>query len=71
MYLVLIAAVLVIPAAWYIINQWLGNFAYKTELNYFTFGVVGFLALVFAFFTVAFHSLKTAHTNPVQSLKYE
>ncbi|GHN01238.1 ABC transporter permease [Cytophagales bacterium WSM2-2] len=71
MYLVLIAAVLVIPAAWYVIQQWLGNFAYKTELNYFTFALVGFLAMVFAFFTVAFHSLKTARTNPVKSLKYE
>ncbi|MGC4021882.1 MAG: ABC transporter permease [Cyclobacteriaceae bacterium] len=71
MYLVIIAAVIVIPAVWYIIDQWLGNFAYKTELNYFTFVVVGLLALTFAFFTVAFHSLKTARTNPVQSLKYE
>jgi putative ABC transport system permease protein len=71
MFLVLIAAVLVIPAAWYIIGQWLGNFAYKMELNYFTFVIVGALAMVFAFFTVAFHSLKTARTNPVQSLKYE
>jgi putative ABC transport system permease protein len=71
MYLVMIAAVLVIPGAWYIVNQWLGNFAYKTELNYLTFGLVGLFALILAFFTVAFHSLKTARTNPVQSLKYE
>ena len=71
MYLVLIAAVLVIPVAWYIINQWLSNFAYKTEMNYLTFAMVGILAMMFAFFTVAFHSLKTARTNPVQSLKYE
>ena len=71
MYLVLIATVLVIPAAWYIIQQWLGNFAYKMELNYLTFVSVGFLAMAFAFLTVTFHSLKTARTNPVQSLKYE
>lgn len=71
MYLVLIAAVLVIPAAWYIMNQWLGNFAYKTTLNYAVFGGVALLALLFAFLTVAFHSLKTARTNPVDSLKHE
>jgi putative ABC transport system permease protein len=71
MFLVIIAAVLVIPAAWYVIQQWLGNFAYKNELNYFTFVLVGMLALLFAFLTVAFHSLKTARTNPVVSLKYE
>jgi putative ABC transport system permease protein len=71
MFLVMIAAVLVIPAAWYVIRLWLGNFAYKNELNYFTFALVGMLALLFAFLTVAFHSLKTARKNPVVSLKYE
>lgn len=71
MYLVLMAAVLVIPASFYMISKWMGNFAYQTNLNYLTFGVVTALALVFAFFTVGFHSLKTARTNPVESLKYE
>ncbi len=71
MYLVLIAAVLIIPAAFYVINLWMGNFAYQTTISYLTFGVVTALALLFSFFTVGFHSLKTARTNPVQSLKYE
>ena len=71
MYLVLIAAVLIIPLAYYIITEWLGNFAYRTELNYLTFVAVAALAMLFAFLTVAFHSLKTARMNPVQSLKYE
>src|SRR5688500_19254266 len=71
MYLVIVAAVLVVAPAYYVISQWLDNFAYQTTLNYGTFAVVAVLALVFAFFTVAFHSLKTARTNPVESLKYE
>lgn len=71
MYLVLIAAVVVIPAAFYSITQWMGNFAYQTTISYITFGFVTLMALVFSFFTVGFHSLKTARTNPVQSLKYE
>jgi len=71
MYLIIIAAVVIIPIAYYIITEWMGNFAYQTDLNYLTFGVVAGLALVFAFLTVAFHSLKTARTNPVDSLKYE
>jgi putative ABC transport system permease protein len=49
----------------------MNNFAYQTTLNYLTFALVAFMALVFAFLTVAFHSLKTARTNPVDSLKYE
>jgi putative ABC transport system permease protein len=71
MYLVIIAAVLVVVPAYYVIDQWMGNFAYQTTLNYSTFIIVAALALLFAFLTVAFHSLKTARTNPVDSLKYE
>ena len=71
MYLVLIAAVLIVPIAYYIITEWMGNFAYRTELNYLTFVAVAAFAMLFAFLTVAFHSLKTARMNPVQSLKYE
>jgi putative ABC transport system permease protein len=71
MYLVLIAAVLVIPASFYMISKWMSNFAYQTTLSYVTFGVVTITALIFSFFTVGFHSLKTARTNPVKSLKYE
>ena len=51
--------------------QWMGNFAYQSPLNYSTFILVALVALLFAFLTVAFHSLKTARTNPVESLKYE
>lgn len=71
MLLVILAGILVIPAAWYIIDHWMGNFAYQTPLNYFTFIGVTVLALLVAFFTVAFLSLKTATTNPIKSLKYE
>lgn len=71
MYLVIIAALLVIAPAYFIINYWMDNFAYQTELNYLTFVLVAIMALIFAFLTVAFHSLKTARTNPVDSLKYE
>jgi putative ABC transport system permease protein len=71
MYLVVVAAVLVVPIAYYVTMEWLGNFAYQTTLSYATFALVAFMALLFAFLTVAFHSLKTARTNPVDSLKYE
>ena len=71
MYLVIIAAILVFAPAYYVVSKWMGNFAYKTTLDYSTFGVVAITALMFAFLTVAFHSLKTARTNPVESLKYE
>ena len=71
MYLVIIAAILVSVPAYYVVNTWMADFAYRASLNYSTFIFVAFVALVFAFLTVAFHSLKTARTNPVESLKYE
>ena len=71
MYLVIIAAILVFMPAYYVVNTWMDNFAYQATINYSTFIFVAFVALVFAFLTVAFHSLKTARTNPVESLKYE
>ncbi|MEI9922127.1 MAG: ABC transporter permease [Bacteroidota bacterium] len=71
MVLVLIAAVLVVPLGYYVINGWLGNFAYHAPINFMIFGLVAVLALLFAFITVGFHSLRTARTNPVDSLKYE
>jgi putative ABC transport system permease protein len=71
MYLVVIAAVLVVPVGYYVINGWLGNFAYQKPLNFLLFGLVAVIALILAFVTVAFHSMKTARTNPVESLKYE
>jgi putative ABC transport system permease protein len=71
MYLVVIAAIVIVPISYYIISQWMSNFAYQTNMNYFLFVIVGALALIFAFFTVAFHSLKTARMNPVNSLRSE
>ncbi len=71
MVLVIVATILVVPISYYIISQWLGNFAYQTKLNYFLFVLVAFMVMAFSFLTVAFHSWKTARTNPVDSLKYE
>lgn len=71
MYLVIIAAVLIVPIALAVINQWLSNFAYQGGLRYETFILIGALALTITFLTVAFHSLKTAYTNPAVALKCE
>lgn len=71
MILVVLAAILVVPLAQYIISDWLGNFAYQVPLNYGIFVLVLILALLFTFVAVAFQSLKTARTNPIEALKYE
>jgi putative ABC transport system permease protein len=71
MFLIIIASVLIVPLAYWMVTKWMGNFAYQANVNYFVFLLVALFALLFSFVTVAFHSLKTARTNPVESLKYE
>lgn len=67
--LVLIAFVIAVPPAWYIINRWLQDFAYRIELEWWMFALAGLLAVMIALLTVSFQSVKTALTNPVKSLR--
>src|SRR5260221_2609811 len=69
--LVIVAAILVAPVSYWVMNGWMSNFAYRTELNYLFFIFVTMMALGFVFLTVAFHSMKTARTNPTESLRTE
>jgi putative ABC transport system permease protein len=69
--LVAIAFVIACPVAWYIMNNWLQNFAYKTELSWWLFGLSGIIALGIATLTVSVHTWRTASRNPVEALRYE
>ena len=71
MVLVIIASLLAAPIAYWLINRWLQDFAYRTDLNVGLFILAGGAALLIAFLTMSFHSLKTARLNPVVSLRYE
>ena len=68
---ILIAAIIAIPIAWYAMNRWLENFAYKTTLSWWIFALAGMLALGIALLTVSWQSWKAATRNPVESLRYE
>jgi ABC-type antimicrobial peptide transport system permease subunit len=68
---VFISFLLACPVAWYVMNQWLQNFAYKTSLDWWMFALAGLLALFIALFTVSYHTTKAALKNPVDSLRYE
>jgi len=69
--LVLIANTVAWPIAYFIITKWLHNFAYKIDIELWTFLFSAVLAFCIALFTVSFQSMKAARTNPVDSLKYE
>jgi putative ABC transport system permease protein len=68
---VLIAFVIAIPLAYYAMNKWLENFAYKTELSWWIFALAGLLALGIALLTVSWQSWRAATRNPVEALRYE
>ncbi len=68
---VLIAFVIATPIAYYAMNNWLENFAYKTDLRWWIFALAGLLALGIALLTVSFQSYKAATKNPIESLRYE
>ncbi len=69
--LVLIAFVIATPIAWYAMNQWLQDFAYKIDIPWWIFALAGILAVAIALFTVSFQAIKAALANPVKSLRSE
>lgn len=68
---VLIANLIAWPVAWWALDKWLNNFAYRISVSLFSLLAAGFLALLIALITVIFQSLKAALTNPAEALKYE
>ena len=68
---VAIAFVIATPVAYYAMNKWLENFAYKTTLSWWIFALAGVLALGIALLTVSWQSWRAASRNPVEALRYE
>jgi ABC-type antimicrobial peptide transport system permease subunit len=68
---VIIANAISWPVAYYFMNNWLKNFAYRTDIHLWIFVASGAMALVIALLTVGSHAIKAATANPVDSLRYE
>jgi putative ABC transport system permease protein len=69
--LVLVANIIGWPVAFYFINQWMANFAYRTSMPVWAFIGTGIAVLLIAFLCILYHSLKVSRTSPVKSLKSE
>ena len=69
--LVLLAILIAIPIAWYVMDKWLQGFAYRTRIGYSVFVFSGLIALLISLATISWQSLRAALTNPVKSLKSE
>ena len=69
--LVVVAFVFAFPVAWWAMNKWLEDFAYRVSIGWWVFVLSGFAALLIAVLTVAFQAIKAAVANPVKSLRTE
>jgi putative ABC transport system permease protein len=69
--LVLIANVIALPLSWYLMSNWLNDYAHRTEMSWWIFAVAFFTTLVIAMLTLSFHAIKTAMADPVSSLRTE
>ena len=68
---ILLSNIIVWPVAYYAMNRWLQNFAYRIDISWLIFALAGGLALVIALATVSYQAIKAARANPVDSLRYE
>jgi putative ABC transport system permease protein len=71
LWLVLLAAIVAFPVAWYAMHQWLQGFAYRIHIQWWVFFLSAFAALLIALLTVGFQAMKAAMANPVKSLRTE
>ncbi len=69
--LVLISFIIATPLAWYLMQQWFSAFAYRTSMGVWPFILAGFVALLIAWVTVSYQSIRAAIANPVDSLRNE
>jgi putative ABC transport system permease protein len=59
------------PVTYWLLLKWLESFAYRIEINLFLFALGGLLALAIALLTISYHTVRSARSNPVDSLRYE
>jgi putative ABC transport system permease protein len=69
--LVTLAFAIAAPLGWWAMDSWLDNFAYRTPIPWWVFGISGVLALLIALATVCMQAIKSAYANPVNSLRSE
>jgi ABC-type antimicrobial peptide transport system permease subunit len=69
--LLAIAFVISMPIAWFYMNRWLQDYAYRINISWWVFAVGGLTAIIIAMATISFQALKAAVANPIKSLRTE
>ena len=68
---ILISTLIAIPVSWYLLDNWLQNFAYRINFQWWTLVLSAVIAFVIAIITVSFQTIRAAQANPAESLRYE
>jgi ABC-type antimicrobial peptide transport system permease subunit len=69
--LVVIAFLIACPVAWWMMDSWLNNYAYRVSMSWWMFVITGLLSVIIALLTVSFQAIRAAIANPVKSLRTE
>jgi putative ABC transport system permease protein len=69
--LIIISILIASPIAWFVMHKWLQGFAYRQYISWWVLAIAGVGAILIAFITISFQSIRAALTNPVKSLKTE
>jgi hypothetical protein len=68
---VIYAMIIALPLSWFLVHNWLQNYAYRTEIAWWIFAMGGFVTLIVSWITISYHSTRAAYTNPVKVLRSE
>jgi putative ABC transport system permease protein len=68
---VAVSAIIAFPVAWFFMNRWLQDFAYRIGIQWWIFIAALFIAALITLFTISFQAIKAALANPVKSLRTE
>ncbi|WP_162426068.1 ABC transporter permease [Pontibacter pudoricolor] len=71
LFLVVLAALVAFPLAWYAMHKWLEDFAYRIDISLWVFLVAGIVAALIAFLTISYQALKAARVNPILNLRFD
>jgi putative ABC transport system permease protein len=69
--LVIISFSIASPIAWFAMNKWLQNFAYRINIGWWVFALAGIIVMAITVLTISFQSYRAAVKNPVEALRYE
>lgn len=69
--LIVIAILIASPVAWYVMEKWLQDFAYRINISWWIFALAGLTSILIALLTISFQAIKAAVANPVKSLRTE